>query len=186
MKVLSITTLRSMVVSAVLVAMGIVVPIGFHAVGLGSKFMPMILVMMLNGFLLPWHWAVLTGAIVPIASCLLTGMPPLYPPFFLSMSVEMALLSAMVSFLFRLAAPRIWPAVIGGVIFNRLTSLVLTYYLAGWFGLPSKLISLANFAQGLPGIALQLIVLPLIVKTFQKRKGLLFSNGQRPEAPIFQ
>jgi hypothetical protein len=186
MKVLSISTLRSMVISAVLVAMGIVVPIGFHAVGLGSKFMPMILVMMLNGFLLPWPWAVLTGAVVPVASCLLTGMPPLYPPFFLSMSLEMALLSAMVSFLSRVTTPRIWPAVIGGVIFNRLTSLLLTYYLAGWFGLPSKLISLAYFAQGLPGIALQLISLPLIVKTLQKRKGLLFANGQRSEAPIFQ
>lgn len=186
MKLLSINTLRSMVVSAVLVAMGIVVPIGFHAVGLGSKFMPMILVMMLNGFLLPWHWAVLTGAIVPIASGLLTGMPPLYPPFFLSLSIEMALLSALVSFMFRVTAPRIWPAVIGGVIFNRLTSLLLTYYLASWFGLPSKLITMAYFAQGLPGIALQLTVLPLLVKTLQKRKGLLFSNGQRPEAPIFQ
>jgi hypothetical protein len=186
MKVLSITTLRSMVVSAVLVAMGIVVPIGFHAVGLGSKFMPMILVMMLNGFLLPWHWAVLTGAFVPIASCLLTGMPPLYPPIFLSMSLEMALLSAMVAFLFRATTPRIWPAIIGGILFDRLISLLLAYYLAGWFGLPSKLVSLLSLAQGLPGIVLQLAVLPLLVKILQKRKGLLFSNGQRPEAPIFQ
>lgn len=186
MRGLSVTTLRSMVVSAVLAAMGIVVPIGFHMVGLGSKFLPMILVMMLNGFLLPWPWAMLTGALAPIASGLLTGMPPLYPPVFLSMSLELALLSALVAFLFRATAPRIWPAIIGGILFDRLLSLLLTYYLAGWFGLPSKLVSLLALAQGLPGVVLQLAVLPLLLKILQKRKGLLFSYGQRSEAPIFQ
>ena len=186
MQSFSIHQLRSMVVSAVLVALGIVVPMAFHAVGLGSKFMPMILVMMLNGFLLPWHWAALTGVIVPIASCLLTGMPPLYPPLSLSMSLEMALLGGMVCLLYHLTAPRIWPALIGGVVFNRVTSVLLTFYMAGWFGLPPRLFSLAYFVQGLPGIALQLSVVPLVIKTIQKRKGVLFSNGDRSEAPIFQ
>lgn len=175
-----------MVVSAALVALGIVVPLGFHAVGLGSRFMPMILVMMLNGFLLPLGWAALTGAIVPVASCLLTGMPPLYPPFFLTMSAELALASVVVSLVFSRTAPRIWPALLSGIALDRVISIILTYYLAGWFSLPPRLFTFAHFAQSLPGIALQLTVVPLVLRAIQGREGILFSHGKRPETPILQ
>jgi len=186
MKKLSAVTLRSMVVSAALAALGIVVPIAFHAVGLGSRFMPMILVVMLCGFVLPLGWAAFTGAIVPVVSCLLTGMPPLYPPFFLIMSIELALTSAAVSLVFSRTVPRIWPALLSGILLDRVISTVLTYYLAGWFGLPPWLFTFAQFAQSLPGIALQLMVVPLVVRAIQGREGILFSHGKPPETPILQ
>jgi hypothetical protein len=186
MKKLSAITLRSMVLSAALVALGIVVPIAFHAVGLGSRFMPMILVMMLNGFLLTLFWATLTGILVPVASCLLTGMPPLYPPFALMMSLELAATSAAVSVVFGRTRPRIWPALLSGIVVDRVGSIVLTYCLADWFGLPPRLLTLGRFAQGLPGIVLQIMVVPLLLRAIQSRKGILLSNGKRSETPILQ
>jgi hypothetical protein len=186
MKRLSAMTLRSMVVSAAIVALGIVVPIGFHAVGLGSRFMPMILVVMFCGFFLPLRWAVLTGAIIPVAGCLLTGMPPPYPPVFLSMSIELAVVCAVVFVVFARTRPRIWPALLSGIIVDRLISVVLNYYLAVWFGLPAKLFTLAYFAQGLPGIALQITVVPLALRAMRTREGILFSHGRRSETPILR
>ena len=59
-------TLRGMVTSAAMAALGLTLPMAFHAVGLGSKFAPMLLPLMLNGFLSPIPWAVLTGAVVPL------------------------------------------------------------------------------------------------------------------------
>jgi len=49
--------LRAMVISAIMAAMGLVLPIAFHAVGLGGKFLPMLLPLLLNGFLVPLPWA---------------------------------------------------------------------------------------------------------------------------------
>jgi hypothetical protein len=69
-----------MATSAVMGAFGFTLPIVFHMVGLGSKFLPMLLPILLDGFLSLLPWAVLTGALVPVAGGLLTGMPPFYPP----------------------------------------------------------------------------------------------------------
>ena len=146
----------------------------------------MILVMMLNGFVLPLRWAVLTGVIVPVAGCLLTGMPPFYPPLFLTMSVELAVSSAVVSLVFSRTSPRIWPALLSGILVDRLASIILTYNLAGSFGLPPSLLTLAHFAQGLPGIALQITVVPLVLRAIRSREGMLFSHGKRSETPILQ
>ena len=84
--------LRAMVISASMAAMGLVLPIAFHAVGLGSKFLPMLLPLLLNGFLAPLPWAVATGALTPLLSAVTTGMPPLFPPVAFSMSLECAVL----------------------------------------------------------------------------------------------
>ena len=55
MKPMKTHTLQGMVTSAAMAALGIVVPMAFHAVGLGSKFMPMVLVVMLMDFSLPFR-----------------------------------------------------------------------------------------------------------------------------------
>jgi hypothetical protein len=182
----SVRALQSMIISAALVALGIVVPIGFHAVGLGARFTPMILVLMLSGFLLPPRWAVLTGAIVPVLSALLTGMPPLYPPFFLAMSIELSLVCGAVALLFARTAPRVLPALLCGIVLDRGISVLLTFYLAGWFGLPPRLFTLASLAQSLPGVALQLAVIPVVLRVIHNREGLLFADGKRSETPVLQ
>ena len=93
--------LRAMVISASMAAMGLVLPIAFHAVGLGSKFLPMLLPLLLNGFLVPLPWAIATGALVPLLSAVTTGMPPLFPPVAFSMSLECAVLSGTAAAIYR-------------------------------------------------------------------------------------
>ena len=90
--------------------------------------------------------------IVPVAGCLLTGMPPFYPPLFLTMSVELAVSSAVVSLVFSRTSPRIWPALLSGTPVDRLASIILTYNLAGLVRPATRVsLTLAHFAQGLPG-----------------------------------
>ena len=184
MKPMKAETLRGMVTSAVMAALGILLPMAFHAVGLGSKFMPMVLVLMQNGFLSPLPWAMLTGAVVPIASGLMTGMPPLYPPYCVVMSGEMAVASGLAAILYRATKRRIWPALLTTIVFDRAASIALTYVLAGKFGLPPRVVSIASFAQGLPGIALQLTVIPLVVSALARRRGMLFHYDHEPETPV--
>ena len=179
-------TLRGMITSAALAALGIILPIAFHAVGLGAKFMPMVLVIMLSGFLAPWPWAMLAGAVTPMASALLTGMPSVYPPFCLVMSLEMTLTAGLAALLYGGNRRRLWPALLLTILFNRGLSLSLTYVLAGKFGLPPRVVSLVYFAQGLPGVALQLTVIPLVVSTLSRRKGILLFHDHESETPVLQ
>lgn len=172
-------TLRSMVMSAVMGAFGITLPIVFHMVGLGSKFLPMLLPILLNGFLSLLPWAALTGALVPVASGLLTGMPPFYPPIALVMSMEGALMAATAAVIYRLSKPRIWPALVVAVVLDRVVSAALMWFMAGRFGLPPAAISAASLIQGLPGVALQLVVVPLAVRGLRARKGMLLPDDDK-------
>ncbi len=172
--------LRWMVVNAVMMALGLTLPMVFHAVGLGSKFLPMLLPLLLNGFLSPLGWAVFTGAATPLVSAVLTGMPPLYPPVAAVMAVEGVVLSAVAGLVYRGSGRRLWPALVAAIVCDRLTSAGLSWMLARLFGLPAGLSAGAALVQGLPGVALQLVVVPLVLGALSKRRGPLFEDaGQR-------
>jgi hypothetical protein len=176
---MSAQTLRSIVMSAVMAAFGIILPIVFHMVGLGNKFLPMLLPILLNGFLSLLPWAALTGALVPVAGGLFTGMPPFYPPIALVMSIEGAIMAAAAAVIYRISKPRIWPALVVAVALDRVVSAALMGLIAGRFGLPPAVISTASLIQGLPGVALQLVVVPLVVRGLRARKGILLPDDDR-------
>lgn len=165
-----------MVLSAVMAALALALPIAFHAVGLGSRFLPMLLPLLLNGFLVPLPWAALTGATVPLISSLLTGMPPLYPPTAIVMSFEGIVLGGLAAAIYRSNPRRLWPALIVAVVASRVTGFVAMYLLARLFGLPAGLASTAVFVNGLPGVALQLVVVPVVVRQLQRSRNLLLAR----------
>ena len=157
-----------MVVSAVMAALALVLPVAFHAVGLGSKFLPMLLPLLLNGFLVPWGWAVGTGLMVPWISALATGMPPLYPPVAAVMSVEGAVLGGIAALIYGRGRRSVWLALIPAV---------LAWALAQAFGLPAALASVAKALEGLPGVALQLAVIPVVLRALSRRRSVLLEEG---------
>ena len=169
--------LRPMVVSAVMAALALVLPVAFHAVGLGSKFLPMLLPLLLNGFLVPWGWAVGTGLMVPWISALATGMPPLYPPVAAVMSVEGAVLGGIAALIYGRGRRSVWLALIPAVLAGRAVSFGLTWALAQAFGLPAALASVAKALEGLPGVALQLAVIPVVLRALSRRRSVLLEEG---------
>ena len=171
--------LRAMVISAIMAAMGLVLPIAFHAVGLGGKFLPMLLPLLLNGFLVPLPWAMATGALVPLLSAVTTGMPPLFPPVAFSMSLECAVLSGTAAAIYRGRPSRLWYALITAIVLGRATSLGATWLLARLLHLPATIATVAALVQGLPGVLLQLAVVPLVVRQTFRRRGFLFNHDSQ-------
>lgn len=165
-----------MVVSAVMAALAIVLPMVFHAVGLGSHFLPMLLPLLLNAFLSSLGWSVLAAALVPWVSALLTGMPPIYPPTAAVMSGEAALMVLVAGLLWRISGKRVWPTLIAGILADRIAAFLFMWALSSQFHLPAKAIAIATFLHGLPGVALQLAVIPLVVKGLSQRRSVLFGN----------
>ena len=170
MRPLDKAALRSMVLSAAMGALALALPVVFHAVGLGSRFLPMLLPLLVNGYLSRWPWAVATGFCIPWLSAFATGMPPLYPPIAAIMSLEGAVLAAMAAATSRLPLP-VSTAI--AVAADRATALAGAYAAAAWLDLPPGFASLALLVQGLPGVVLQLIVTPLAVAALRRRGGLL-------------
>jgi len=159
--------LRAMVISAVMAALALTLPPAFHAVGLGSKFLPMLLPLLLNGFLSPVGWAAGTGLLIPWVSAFATGMPPLYPPV-------AAVVSA--ASLYRGGGRSLWVALGPAVIAGRLVAFSLTWILARAFGLPPAVSAVAATVEGLPGVALQLAVVPAVLHVVSRRPGLLLQD----------
>jgi hypothetical protein len=169
--------LRSMVISAAMAALAIVLPMVFHATGLGSHFLPMLLPLLHNAFLSSTGWAVFTAAIVPWLSAFATGMPPVYPPMALVMSVEALLMAAVTNTVHRCNRKLVWPALLAGIAADRMASFVLTLLLSAQFGLPAKVVAISVFVRGLPGVALQLAVIPLVLKGIGERRSILFDRN---------
>lgn len=175
-----------MVISAAMAALALVLPIVFHAVGLGSKFLPMLLPLLLNGFFVPVGWAVAAGALVPPLSAVLTGMPPLYPPVALAMSIEGAVLGGVAAAIYRGRPKRLWWALVAAILLGRMTSAASTWMMAEWLHLPRRLSVAASLLQGMPGVLLQLAVVPLVVRQALRRHGLLFHHGPASQTDILQ
>lgn len=171
--------LQSMVICAMMAALGLTLPMVFHLSGLGNKFLPIFLPLLLNGFLVPLPWAVLTGFAVPIISSLLTGMPPLYPPVAIVMAVEGAMLAGIAALLYRFYQCHIWVSLILAIIAGRATTFVLSGILADFFGIQAALVSFSVLLQSFPGVLLQIIVVPMVLKALANRKGILFDRCQQ-------
>ena len=92
---------RHMIISAVMIAAGIILPMTLHAVPNGGKiFLPMRLPVMVAAFFLPWTWAGAVGLLTPILSSVLIGMPPLVPiPMAIIMPFELATYAIIIALL---------------------------------------------------------------------------------------
>jgi hypothetical protein len=155
---------RHLSLAALFVGLGVLIPMLFHAVGLGSVFLPMFLPLAVAGFYLPLGAAIAVGVLTPLVSALATGMPPLSPPVAQLMSFEGLALTGVVGWLAsRQGVPTVVALVIG-LAASRAVLVLWVMALVPLLGLPGRGMSLAALAQGLPGIGLILVVVPILVK----------------------
>ena len=163
---------QRLVLAGLLTAVGIALPVAFHALSLsGSIFLPMHIPVLLCGLICGWKYGLAAGAVVPLLSSVLTGMPPLYPVA-ISMAFELSAYGAVIG----LASKKTntFVALIIAMLSGRAVlgvSNVVLLSLSGKSYAWSAFISGA-FVTALPGIIIQLILIPLIYAAVQKNKHL--------------
>lgn len=145
------------------VALGILVPIVFHAVGLGSIFLPMFWPLVIASFFLPLGYAFTVGIITPLVSSLLTGMPPVSPPILYLMMVELAVLTGSITFFYTRLKLGVLFSMILGIIIERFVLYLMAVPFATIIGLPPKIASIAMVLKGLPGAILIIVFVPFLV-----------------------
>lgn len=171
---------KQITTSGLLIATGIILPMIFHTFALGGQiFLPMHIPILLGGFLLTPLFAVLVGCATPVLSWLLTGMPPLFPGS-IHMLFELAVYAFVVSYLYHRRGTPLYLTLIVGMLAGRAAAgivnyVMLTSFFAGAFSIKAFLT--AMFVTALPGIALQLVMIPIMVRLlesthlFPRKKG---------------
>ncbi|MBD3233019.1 MAG: ECF transporter S component [candidate division Zixibacteria bacterium] len=151
------------VLSGLLLALAIVLPIIFHQFQLyGRIFLPMHLPVLLAGALLGPLSGIMVGLLAPGLSFLLTGMPPPYAvPM---MTLELPLYGSIIGLCYyRLKLPLIVSLLLA-LIAGRM-AFAFGYFIAGYFlqlPYPPETWLYASTITGLPGIAIQLIFVPVL------------------------
>jgi hypothetical protein len=158
--------MRKLLLSALFIAMGIVLPMGFHAFGMGRAFLPMHIPVLFAGIYLGWRTGLVVGAATPALSGLLTGMPPFVPPTAFAMMVELPIYGVLVDVFYRLMRLRPAVAVALAALSGRVAYGLIGYLAFPLLGLPevSPLYPVtAGLVASLPGVILQTVVVPLVV-----------------------
>lgn len=144
-------------------------PVIFHVFHIGHIFMPMYLPLVTLAFFVSPLYAGLTSFILPLLSGLITGMPPFYPPVAIIMSIELCVMSIIISFSYR-TFPKINTIflLIVTLFIGRVLNVLMVYLFTIFVKLPSKFVAGTSFLSGWPGITLMLVIIPVILKISQQ------------------
>lgn len=167
-----------LVYAGVLTAVGIVLPQAFHIFGqsAGGMFLPIHLPILMAGVLLGGGYGLGVGILVPILSSVLTGMPPVPKVYF--MLFETAVYGLTAGVLAERKYPvylRLIPAMVAGRVAYGLSLIVGVYIFNLHFPFANGTVFVSGIVSGIPGIIIQLIVIPVLFRVL-KKAGLTFEN----------
>ena len=167
---------RKVAHTALYLAIAIVLPIGFHQFGLaGRVFSPMHIPVLICGLTAGVMPAVLVGLMAPLLSHLLTGMPPTYAVPLMTMELAMYGLSAglvykwlkMNSEILRIYIALVLAMIVGRLAF-ALGLFILGLFIEMPYG-PAQFFAIGGAVMtGLPGIAVQLVIIPPLVAVIKR------------------
>ena len=157
-----------MVLAALFLALAYVLPFLTGQIPeIGSMLCPMHIPVLLCGFLCGWPWGLCVGLIAPLFRSLTMGMPPFFPTA-VCMSLELATYGAVSGLLHRLLPrkkPVIYISLLSAMLVGRLvwgTAMLLCTQINGNRFTTAAFLAGA-FSQALPGIVLQIVLIPPLV-----------------------
>lgn len=161
---------KKMVYTALFAALGVVLPQMFHVFGnvAGSVFLPMHIPVLLAGFVCGPISGLLVGLISVSISHIFTGMPPVPNLFF--MIIELPVYGLMAGLLFNKYELNMILSLILSMVAGRIVvgSMILVATNLIGITLPKYISFTGMIITGLPGIALQLVVIPSVIVLIKK------------------
>jgi riboflavin transporter FmnP len=166
-------SVRTLTLSGLFIALGLLLPFLTGQIpALGNLLLPMHIPVLLCGFFCGGPAGLAVGLITPILRSLLFGMPPMLP-IAVAMAFELATYGFVTGLLYnRLPRklPYLYASLIVAMIFGRVVWGLASYLI---FSLSGSQFTWQIFLGGallnaIPGIILQLVLIPPLVKAFEK------------------
>lgn len=168
---------RKLTYSALCLAMALVLPFLTGQIPeIGSMLCPMHIPALLCGFLCGWPWGLGMGFSAPLLRYVIFGMPPM--PTALAMAFELATYGAVAGLLYRLLPKKpvnVYASLVAAMVAGRVVWGAVQYVI---FGLQGTTFTATAFLAGavtsaIPGIILQLVMIPPLVMVLRKTKLML-------------
>ena len=167
------TPVRKLVLSAMFLALGLVLPfLTGQLPELGSMLLPMHIPVLLCGMIVGGPWGLVVGLICPLLRSFLSSMPPLYPTA-LSMSFELAAYGLVSGVFYRRlhqkGAAGIYISLVAAMLLGRVVWGISRWIMMAFGTKFSVALFLAGgFTGAIPGIILQLILIPAVLLGLRK------------------
>lgn len=165
--------IKRLVLAALFLAMAIVLPFLTGQIPeIGSMLCPMHIPALLCGFFCGWPWGLVVGFVSPVLRSALFSMPPMIPTA-ICMSFELAAYGAVAGLMYKLLPRKkisIYISLLTAMVSGRLVWGAARLVAAG---LNVSAFGLSAFWAGaittaIPGIIVQIILVPLLVMVLQK------------------
>jgi hypothetical protein len=152
---------RYLALAAMFIAAGVLLPIVFHAVNLGSFLLPLFWPVAMAAVFLPAFFALMVGILTPILSMAFTGMPPV--PIIYVILIQLFILTFVVRLFYIRTKLGVFWVLLAGLAVSLLIRFVAVIPLAGLLGLPRHIVSVVATLRGVPGVLAMLLVLPFLI-----------------------
>ena len=160
------TNTKKLTYSALFLALGLVLPfLSGQIPSIGSLLLPMHIPVLLCGFLLGPPYGLLVGVITPLLRSMLFGMPPFMSAF--TMAFELAMYGFTSGLLYA-KTKKIYFSLLVAMLAGRIVWGIVNVVILGIEAFPFSAFLAGAFLQAIPGIILQLILIPILVKIFDK------------------
>ncbi len=176
--------IQNLTLSAMFLAVGLVLPFLTGQIKqIGNMLLPMHIPVLLCGLICGWQYGGIVGLILPLLRNVLFGMPPM--PNAVSMAFELAAYGFVIGFLyntsrwkciFSLYRSMLISMVAGRVVWGVVQAVILGI---GGTGFTFKMFMAGAFLNAIPGIILQLILIPAIMVALN-RTGLVPFSKKKP------
>lgn len=166
---------KHLVLAGLLVALGLLMPFLTGQIpSVGRRLLPMHIPVLLSGFVLGGPYGLGIGIVTPLLRGFMFGTPPVFPTAFV-MSFELGAYGFLAGVFYRFWSRTpssillsLLAAMLGGRVVWGVASVLV-------YGLSGQAFSWQMFAAGavwdaLPGIALQVVIIPIIVLALQRAR----------------
>ena len=177
---------RNLTLAAMFLAIGLLLPIFTGQIKqIGSMLLPMHIPVILCGLICGWQYGLGVGFILPLLRSAIFGMPILFPTG-ISMAFELAAYGFVVGFLYSHSR---WKCVValyrcmiiamlsGRIVWGIVQTILLGL---GENGFTFSAFIAGAFLNAIPGIILQLTLIPAIMIALNKTGLVRFSNNRAP------
>lgn len=170
--------IRKLTFSALYLAIALVLPFLTGQIPeIGAMLCPMHIPVLLCGFVCGWKWGLAVGMIAPLLRSVMFGMPPMFPQG-VAMAFELAAYGGFAGILYK-AFPKknvyIYISLIAAMILGRVIWGSVRFAIAGLTAseFPMSAFLAGAITTAVPGIILQLVLIPILVMVLKKAKLIL-------------
>lgn len=166
-------TVQKTVLSAMFMALGLVLPfVTAQIPQIASMLLPMHIPVLLCGYVCGWQYGLIVGAVTPLFRSFLFGIPVMFPGA-VAMAFELAVYGTVTGVLNRLLPRKVWSVyvtLLAAMVSGRIVWGAVRLVIAGITGsaFTWKLFLAGALTQAVPGIVLQLVLIPALVLVLRR------------------